>query len=242
MLKIPLAELSALLGKYQKDAMETSLVTEPRKDLLIRSCGLVGEFGELISVQTADDEHSERGDVLWYVMADLDVLKMNAGSPLFINSIHPQAEFYDFPDQAEKGQHYAGGVPEFRSVIRALAYVAEFAKKVGGHGRDKPIEKTIRALGHITYWVIRNLNSNDLASILAGNISKLRARHSSGKFDPNYGKPGELAVMKETPIPIPVQPMAVCDVCLTTRPVLDMEHVSGGLWMCKGPCVPGAVK
>lgn len=177
------AELSNLLGQYQRDAMKTALRTEPNRDLLIRANGLAGEFGELLTASyngaSAAEIDSEIADVVWYIAAVADVLGVDLGSKRFGDCIGRHPRFFDTPLIDE---HHVIGV------VCAIGVVCEFAKKTAGHGREKPIEPVLEALGHIFFEVVERVE--DLPALLAANISKLRARHANagpGGFDPNYG-------------------------------------------------------
>lgn len=179
-------ELKALLSRYQIDAMRTSLKTEPRMDLLIRACGLAGEWGEYQAALYADRadwlEHrdEELGDVFWYIAAVADIKGLKL-SELTIS------------DRA---------VP-LRSCAEYVGAVCEYAKKTAGHGRDKPIEDLITPLSMLLSKCVITA-SYDLPSILAANVAKLRARHANagpGGFDPGYGVPKPTAPAPTFSIP-----------------------------------------
>lgn len=191
--------LADLFTKYQRDAMATALVTEKSKDLLIRSCGLAGEFGEMQAAQKFEEWRGEMADVAWYAASIAQVLGFSIGDRDFVALIGTTERaknlYFDDPNECDRPA---------MSGWQGVAYVCEWAKKVAGHGRDKPIEPLKEALAHVLYvaitdcqWWVGCLEA--LARVgedLAANVAKLRKRHADagpGGFDPNYGKPAQVS-------------------------------------------------
>lgn len=167
-------ETKDLLLMYQRDALKTALRTDYGKDLLIRACGLIGEWGEYLRAG-AVTRGEELADCFWYAAAIADLVGVSI------------ADFVISPTITK---------PDVDMTTCAIAACAEYAKKVGGHGRDKPLTDLTRHLGDVVNQLVafaHVLGPNvTLPEILAANIAKLRARHAqagAGGFDPNYGKP-----------------------------------------------------
>lgn len=186
---LTLDALKDLLRKYQIDALKTALTTEKGKDLLIRSNGLAGEWGEylaepegmpLVIGGVPTSKGGELADVLWYAAAVADVCGVQLADLAIVGS--PS----NSPERAE------------RYCTIAIAGVCEYAKKVGGHGRDKPVSDMTKHLRR-ALEILTQIARDDLPELLAANVAKLRARHAAagpGGFDPNYGKPVPQGVLE----------------------------------------------
>lgn len=188
------AELGHLLRNYQRDAMRTALVTEPSKDLLIRTCGLVGEFGEFFDEPSAE----ELGDLIWYIAAVCDTAGLNIadlveGNPLLIKIL----------DQYADPEFIASMGPR---ALLSVCRVAEYVKKTAGHGRDLPRTKLTDPLRVVLAFSVACAADFDtsegegLPALLAANVAKLRARHANAGpagFDPTYGQPRPVAEIPE---------------------------------------------
>lgn len=208
-------ELSQLLKRYEQDAMATALTTERNKDLLIRACGLAGEFGEYVSSTYNRDE--EGADVFWYGASIAKVLGFSLGGSEFLD------QFFAHRAEGRSSEATTRG-------FLAVARVCEFAKKVGGHGRDKPIGPVIADVAYVLAMVSRYWNGPELSAALAANIAKLRARHANagpGGFDPNYGKPAFIRV--ECPACGPDHVPESCDYLRRQRAEAEEQaRASGG--------------
>lgn len=169
-------ELHALLTQYQRDALRTALKTETSRDLLIRTCGLAGEWGEFLAEtidETSDPKKcgEELADCFWYMASIAEVAGFQLADLIMLNA-------YNEP------------LSSIRVTIE-IGKVAEYVKKTAGHGREKPIEDLTVPLSKILHSLIFKARDG-LPEILAANVAKLRARHANagpGGFDPNYGKP-----------------------------------------------------
>ncbi len=178
--------LKDLLRKYQIDALKTALTTpDTGKDLMTRTNGLAGEWGEFLAEPegmplTVNGAVTSRGgelaDVFWYAAAIAEVCGV---------------QLADYALRTDYATAHSSLPMAERFCTIAIGGVCEYAKKVGGHGREKPVSDMTKHLRRVLQ-VIVDLAGADLPLLLAGNVAKLRARHANagpGGFDPNYGKP-----------------------------------------------------